>query len=54
MPRTEIVTVYRAKGNSDVLAVVIPKEIHVALGIRRGDKLRATRDRTGRVILRRI
>lgn len=42
MPKTDIVSVYRSKGESDTLAVVIPKNIRTELNLKRGDKLKAT------------
>jgi AbrB family looped-hinge helix DNA binding protein len=44
MPKTDIVKVYQSKGNSDTLAVVIPKEVRNSLKLKKGDKLKATLD----------
>jgi len=55
MPRTDIVRVYRAKGNSDTLAVVIPKTIRSSLHIKRGERFQATTNSdTGQIIFSRV
>jgi hypothetical protein len=54
MPRTDIVTVYRAKGNSETLAIVIPRSVRDSGQIRRGEKFQASLDHRGRIVYRRI
>jgi antitoxin component of MazEF toxin-antitoxin module len=54
MPKTDIVKVYQSKGNSDTLAVVIPKNIWSELQLKRGDKLKATSDINGQIIFQKI
>jgi bifunctional DNA-binding transcriptional regulator/antitoxin component of YhaV-PrlF toxin-antitoxin module len=44
MPKTDIVKVYQSKGNSDTLAVVIPKEMRNSLKLKKGDRLKASLD----------
>lgn len=44
MPRTVFLKIYQSKGNSDAMAVVIPKELRKTLKLRRGDKLQAKVD----------
>lgn len=44
MPKTDIVKVYQSKGNSDTLAVVIPKELRKTLKLKKGDTLQAKVD----------
>ncbi len=54
MPRTDIVTVFQSKGNSDTLALVVPKNVRESLRIRRGEKFQAKADSRGRIVFRRI
>lgn len=44
MPRTVFVKIYQSKGNSDTMAVVIPKELRKSLKLKKGDKLQAKVD----------
>lgn len=44
MPRTLFVKIYQSKGNSDTMAVVIPKELRKTLRLKKGDKLEAKVD----------
>lgn len=55
MPKTDVVKIYQSKGNSDTLAVVIPKIIRSNLNLQRGDRLRATFDsKTGNIVYERM
>jgi bifunctional DNA-binding transcriptional regulator/antitoxin component of YhaV-PrlF toxin-antitoxin module len=44
MPRTVFVKIYQSKGNSDTMAVVIPKELRKTLKLKKGDTLQAKVD----------
>jgi AbrB family looped-hinge helix DNA binding protein len=44
MPRTVFVKIYQSKGNSDTMAVVIPKELRKTLKLKKGDTLEAKVD----------
>jgi antitoxin component of MazEF toxin-antitoxin module len=44
MPKTDIVKIYQSKGNSDTLAVVIPKQLRESLKLSKGDRLEAKID----------
>jgi AbrB family looped-hinge helix DNA binding protein len=44
MPRTVFVKIYQSKGNSDTIAVVIPKELRKSLKLKKGDTLEAKVD----------
>jgi AbrB family looped-hinge helix DNA binding protein len=44
MPRTVFVKIYQSKGNSDTMAVVIPKELRKTLRLKKGDMLNAKVD----------
>lgn len=48
MPKTDIVKIYRSKGNSDTLAVVI---VRISLKLERGDMLKASVDSKSEIIL---
>lgn len=49
MPKTDIVKIYRSKGNSDTLAVVIPKSVISSLKVE--DMLKASVDsKSGNII----
>jgi len=52
MPKTNLVRIYRAKGNSDTLAVVIPKSVRDSGNYHRGDLLEASIDRVGRLVFK--
>lgn len=55
LPKTDIVKIYQSKGNSDTLAVVIPKHVRSNLNLQRGDKLKATFDtKTGNIVYQRM
>jgi bifunctional DNA-binding transcriptional regulator/antitoxin component of YhaV-PrlF toxin-antitoxin module len=44
MPRTIFVKIYQSKGNSDTMAVVIPKELRKTLKLKEGVTLKAKVD----------
>ncbi|HEX9320361.1 MAG TPA: AbrB/MazE/SpoVT family DNA-binding domain-containing protein [Nitrososphaeraceae archaeon] len=44
MPRTVFVKIYQSKGNSDTMAVVIPKKLRKTLKLKKGDTLEAKVD----------
>jgi bifunctional DNA-binding transcriptional regulator/antitoxin component of YhaV-PrlF toxin-antitoxin module len=44
MPRTAFLKIYQSKGNSDTMAVVVPRELRKTLKLRRGDKLQVKVD----------
>jgi antitoxin component of MazEF toxin-antitoxin module len=49
--RTVFVKIYQSKGNSDTMAVVIPKELRKTLKLKRGDKLEARVDAKYRFLI---
>jgi antitoxin component of MazEF toxin-antitoxin module len=44
MPRRVFVKIYQSNGNSDTMAVVIPKELRKSLKLMKGDTLKAKVD----------
>jgi AbrB family looped-hinge helix DNA binding protein len=54
MPKTVFVKIYQSKGNSDTMAVVIPKELRKTLKLKKGDTLQArVDDKNGLLIYKR-
>ena len=44
MPRTVFVKVYQSKGNSETMAVVIPKQLRKTLKLKKAERLQAKLD----------